>query len=49
VVRNKGAVHQPSEQADMADMADRAVAAERHRQGAGKMDDDARSTLLAFL
>lgn len=48
-MRNKGAAYQPPEQTDMVDMADRAVAAERNRQEAGKMEDDARSTLLAFL
>ena len=46
MVSNKGAAHQTSEQTEMAD---RAVVVDRNRQEAGKMGDDARSTLLAFL
>ena len=46
MLRNKGAAHQKSEQTDMAD---RDVVLERNWQEAGKMGDDARSTLLAFL
>ena len=46
MVSNTGAAHQTLEQTDMADGA---VAVDRNGQEAGKMVDDARSTLHAFL